>query len=239
MASLYLIRHGQASFMQANYDQLSKIGEVQSAYLGRYLAENEHLFEACWMGSLARHKGTFEGVRGIFKEKEMPFPEAEVLTGLNEHHAAEIHYKHLPDFLEEEENASLKKTYAEFGKDHPQVKKALLRLFFQSTRLWARGELHSNGYEAFPDFKKRVTEAYEVLIQAMETKLNAIVFTSGGTIAMLMGILLELGDEKIIELNWQIKNTSITEFSYSKGKFYLRGFNHLPHLKEDKLITFV
>ena len=75
----------------------------------------------------------------------------------------------------------------------------------------------------------------------MEAKARVLVISSGGTIAMLMGILLEISDHKVIELNWQIRNCSITEFSYSKGKFYLRGFNQVAHFDQNKqeLLTYV
>ena len=38
MATIYLIRHGQASFGKENYDQLSPRGWEQGRVLGRWLA---------------------------------------------------------------------------------------------------------------------------------------------------------------------------------------------------------
>ena len=38
MGNLYLVRHGQASFLQQNYDKLSPLGEAQSRLLGEYWA---------------------------------------------------------------------------------------------------------------------------------------------------------------------------------------------------------
>jgi len=37
MSSIYLVRHGQASFGSANYDELSDRGRRQSRILGEYL----------------------------------------------------------------------------------------------------------------------------------------------------------------------------------------------------------
>ena len=34
MGTIYLIRHGQASFDSADYDQLSDLGQLQAAQLG-------------------------------------------------------------------------------------------------------------------------------------------------------------------------------------------------------------
>lgn len=37
MGTLYLVRHGQASFGADDYDQLSPLGQRQSVRLGEYL----------------------------------------------------------------------------------------------------------------------------------------------------------------------------------------------------------
>ena len=233
MASLYLIRHGQASFMQENYDKLSPLGIEQSKVLGKYLQAQSYNFDACWTGLLERHKGTYEASKEFFTG----LPDAVAHEGLNEHQAAEIHYKHLPKFLEEE--PELKEMMESKGHKDPLVRKGLLKLFFKGTKLWINGDIHVEGYEKFVDFKARVAKVYEYLLENMEGKKNAIAFTSGGTIGMLMGLMLDLRDEKVFEINWQVQNTSITEFSYSHGKFYLKGFNHIPHLQDEKLITYV
>jgi broad specificity phosphatase PhoE len=38
MGTLYLVRHGQASFGADDYDQLSDLGRAQAVRLGEYLA---------------------------------------------------------------------------------------------------------------------------------------------------------------------------------------------------------
>ena len=41
MTTIYLVRHGQASFGKSNYDELSENGEAQAKLLGQYF---KHLF---------------------------------------------------------------------------------------------------------------------------------------------------------------------------------------------------
>ena len=41
MSSVILVRHGQASFGKADYDQLSDLGYEQARHLGRVLRERE------------------------------------------------------------------------------------------------------------------------------------------------------------------------------------------------------
>ncbi len=45
MGSIYLIRHGQASFGAANYDVLSNVGVQQAEHLGTYLSDLELTFD--------------------------------------------------------------------------------------------------------------------------------------------------------------------------------------------------
>ena len=62
MGTLYLVRHGQASFGAADYDRLSELGERQSERLGRYWAERGLRFDAVITGTLRRHAQTWAGI---------------------------------------------------------------------------------------------------------------------------------------------------------------------------------
>ena len=56
MGTLYLVRHGQASFGAADYDQLSDLGTRQCRELGRWFRERGVVFEAVLRGTLRRHE---------------------------------------------------------------------------------------------------------------------------------------------------------------------------------------
>ena len=62
MGNLYLVRHGQASFGAADYDNLSELGYRQSVRLGEYLAGKGLQFEAVITGTLRRHAQTWAGI---------------------------------------------------------------------------------------------------------------------------------------------------------------------------------
>ena len=62
MGTLYLVRHGQASFGAADYDQLSDLGQRQSQRLGEYFAGKGLQFEAVLTGTLKRHAQTWAGI---------------------------------------------------------------------------------------------------------------------------------------------------------------------------------
>lgn len=236
MASLYLIRHGQASFMQANYDQLSPAGYAQAQALGNYFVQHRLQFDKVWCGELVRHHQTYQGAQEPMTTHQLAMPAPMVLPGLNEHQATEV-YQHLKgDFLEKDQ--TLKALLAAKGPHHAEVRRGYIKLFYKAIQLWAKGEVQVEGLENYPDFARRVTAAYHQLAEMMEGVENGIAFTSGGTIGMLIGVLLQLDSERIVELNWQTRNTGITEFSYSKGKFFLRSFNEIPHLSP-AMVTYV
>lgn len=237
MATLYLVRHGQASFMKSNYDQLSDLGRVQANHLGSYLAKNGLQFDIAWMGALQRHKGTYEGIAEKYNSSVATFPRITVDAALNEHQGAEIFNKVLPELITSQ--PELQAAMEQKGKGDPTVRKGVLKLFFQALKKWANGELNLEGYESFADFKTRCQQAYQTLQEGMNGKKSGIVISSGGTIGVLTGILLGLSDEKMMELNWQVMNTSFSEFQYNKGQFYLKSFNNIPHLTNKQLITYV
>ena len=62
MGTLYLVRHGQASFGADDYDQLSELGQRQSVRLGEYFAERGIHFEGLIAGTLRRHQQTLQGI---------------------------------------------------------------------------------------------------------------------------------------------------------------------------------
>src|SRR3990167_9996143 len=62
MGNLYLVRHGQASFGAADYDNLSELGHRQSVRLGQYFADRKLQFDAVLTGTLKRHAQTWTGI---------------------------------------------------------------------------------------------------------------------------------------------------------------------------------
>lgn len=224
MASLYLVRHGQASFLKDNYDQLSSLGHQQAELLGTYFQNKGIQFDYAWQGSLVRHRETYEGM----KKNHPNIPQAEVFEGFNEHQATEIYELNRKDLLKGDKD--LQKLMEVKGKEDPEVRKGFIRHFFKAIKLWANGEIDNMGYEDYPAFEERVRGAYQLLSEQMKGYENALVVTSGGTIGMLIGLLLGLNAEKVIELNWQTRNTGITELRFSQGKFFLHSFNEIPHL---------
>ena len=62
MGTLYLVRHGQASFGAEDYDQLSALGRQQAVRLGEHWRARGLGFDAVITGTLRRHTQTLEGI---------------------------------------------------------------------------------------------------------------------------------------------------------------------------------
>ena len=62
MGTLYLVRHGQASFGAEDYDQLSDLGHRQAVRLGEYFRHKGLVFDAVLVGTLRRHAQTWAGI---------------------------------------------------------------------------------------------------------------------------------------------------------------------------------
>ena len=54
MSRLFLIRHGQASFLEENYDKLSVLGEKQARLLGEYWAQQRVAVDQVYSGPRTR-----------------------------------------------------------------------------------------------------------------------------------------------------------------------------------------
>jgi len=81
VGTLYLVRHGQASFGAADYDQLSPLGQRQSRRLGAWFRDRGVHFDAVLTGTLRRHLQTLAGI----EEGLQVHHEALALPGLNEY----------------------------------------------------------------------------------------------------------------------------------------------------------
>ncbi len=216
--TIYLIRHGQASFMAENYDQLSPLGYAQAEALGKWWKDNLAVPDYIAHGTLNRQRQTWESFRGAGSPK---LPKAQIIEGLNEHQGTDVLKYH-------------RNKQAEV----PTDKKGTLQQFFKMNMQWIAGEIDSGPYEPWADFQMRVRSAFEPLFAELQPKQSIAVLTSGGVIATAIGMTLGLSDEKIMELNWQIRNSSISVLHYSKGRLFLRDYNWVPHLEKEQ-ITYV
>lgn len=225
MTTLVLIRHGQASFGQANYDKLSELGEKQAAITGRHLAEVGVDFDAMLSGDMDRQRVTGERAR----EGWARAPELAVRPGFNEYDADGLFRAYLPRVLQEDpELASQQRLLF-------RDRKLFQRAFMQVTQKWLDGEPHEvDGFEPWAAFRQRVADELAAIHSDYDRDARIAVFTSGGPIAVAVGTALDLSPRQTIELNWRIFNAAITELRSNRRGWALQSFNNVTHLRLEK-----
>ena len=85
MRQLILVRHAQASFFAAHYDQLSPLGREQARALGEHWAATGTRFTAVYVGPLQRHRQTCDIVAATCRARGLEWPDAQLLPELAEH----------------------------------------------------------------------------------------------------------------------------------------------------------
>ncbi|HPR45486.1 histidine phosphatase family protein [Ottowia sp.] len=213
MGTLYLVRHGQASFGADDYDRLSDLGRRQSLRLGQYLRQrfgDRLAFDTVLTGTLRRQIHTWEALAegaGLTTPRT-PWP------GLNEYdsHAVleAIHPEPLP------------------RPDTPELYRHHFRLLREGLAAWMEGRVAPRGMPSYADFVRGVTGALDHVRE--HSGGNALIVSSGGPIATAVGQVLGTAAETTIELNLRIRNTSITEFAFTPKRHMLVTYNTLPHL---------
>jgi len=211
MSKLLLIRHGQASFGQKNYDQLSDLGFKQASWLGSYLKDAGIQPKRIITGSLNRHKQTAVSIcQGLNIDCEI-----EEHLGWNEFDFQAIVYAFLqlhPELTPPSKNP-----------------KAFFSLLKKSMTEWSKNELSSSLPETWSDFERRVNEA--MLFSKIKTTEDPIlVISSGGAISMALKHILRLDNAAMIDLNLQTRNTSVSEIYFNQSHDQLCSFNTTPHL---------
>lgn len=218
MGQLTLVRHGQASFGADDYDQLSELGQRQSIRLGAYWKQtSEHTpdtlsFDAVLIGSLKRHRQTWEGIAQGASLQMTP----EVWPELNEYDSHALIATVHPEPLAKP--------------DTPEMYKHHFRLLRTALQKWMAGETQPKGMPS-----------YDVFVQGIQAVLThvrsnykgrVLVVSSGGPISTAVGQVLGAPADTTIELNLRIRNTALTEFIYTPSRHMLLSYNNLPHLDD-------
>ena len=219
MSEFYLIRHGQASFAAENYDKLSPLGLQQAQWLGEYLCQRDMQFDGVICGDMVRHRETAEGICSGLGQPKALITE----PGLNE-----FDFKNIADaYLSVNPQQALAKD-AQRADFYRLLKKAMMA--------WSAGQLADQElYESWSDFRARVKAALEQICSCYYGK-RVLVVSSGGAIAMLLSLVLDLDAKRLINLNMQVKNASFSHFYFNQHSVSLSSFNNVPHLDQPERI---
>ena len=212
MGTLYLVRHGQASFGSDDYDRLSALGARQCERLGQWFREQGvEAFDAVFCGTLTRHRESLAAIeRGIGTALG-----ARERSGLNEYDGDAIVRALHPG--------------PQAPARTPEAVRAHFRLLREGLKAWMAGRTQPHGMPAHADFVAGVAAALEE-VRAGHPDGRVLVLSSGGPIATAIGLVLDLKPDAVIELNMALRNSALSELRVSRQRLSLVSFNTLAHL---------
>ena len=218
MGTLYLIRHGQASYGEADYDRLSPRGIEQAQAVGRWAAAVG--IDALYAGPLRRQQQTAEYAREASAGR---LPAHGTLAELAEYPAFEMLQHLVPRLI------------AEDPQFEPLTSAPTPRLLDQAfttvLRKWSRDEWMAEGLERVDAFVGRIRAGLDRVLRAAGSGARLACVTSGGPIGVAVGLVFGIPADRMVRTSIVIRNASITEL-----RFRSQGFDWQPD--QLSLVTF-
>jgi len=218
LPTLLLVRHGQASFGEANYDVLSATGVEQARVVAADLAGRGVRVDRVVSGSLGRQRATAEPIAATMARP------VEVDTRWDEYDA--------DDILEHHSESSVRQDRPP-GTEAPEVSPREFQMVLERALLaWIAAGESGPAREPWPDFADRVTAALEDLGRDLGSGETAVVCTSGGVLAALCVALLDVPPATFVAFNRVTVNAGLTRVAHGRSGATLISFNEQAHLLE-------
>ena len=219
MGTLYLVRHGQASFGSDNYDQLSALGQRQCERLGAYFRSRGRRFDAAITGTLVRQTQSLDAIATGLGGA----PEPLRWPGLNEYDSHAVISALHPQPLAKP--------------DTPERYRQHFRILREGLAAWMAGRTQPAGMPSYADFVAGVEAALDHVRGLGDAEV--LMVSSGGPISTAVGRVLGVAPEVTIDLNMRIRNSAVTEFHFNPKRHALVTYNTLPHLDADEFADWV
>jgi len=233
-----MVRHGQASFLQGDYDKLCANGEAQARLLGEYWSRRGIVLSGVYSGPRARQLETARIVVDTYRGAGASFPETTVVNEFDEYHAEAVMRTCLPQLLQG--NAEINEMHRAYknSSEPGEQRRTFQKLFEAVVTRWVAGEVTAESIQSWDEFCLRVERGLTHVVRATPSAASAVVFTSAGPIGAAMRRALHLSNEDALQLTWMSRNASFTSFLVSEERFTLSTFNAHPHLDGDGLLTY-
>ena len=221
MSSIILIRHAQASLGKSNYDELSELGLKQATLLGEYLKRTELEPAAIITGDMVRHQQTAN----------------KLTTAIS----GNISLHQNKDWNEFDFKKLIQSYLSKFPNETPSAGdiRAFFTILKKTMLAWSKDELNNEKgeFESWGDFSTRISKA--IASVSVDSEKPTLVVSSGGAISMLLMQILDVTPKTMIDMNFQIRNTSFTEILSRPHKKNLVAFNQINHLIEHRDKTMI
>ena len=238
MSALTLVRHAQASLFADNYDELSPLGREQARLLGEFWARRRIDFDEVYCGPRVRQRQTADIAGAALTRAGRAWPEPVTLAEFDEYDLVSL-IRHIAPVLSQQD-AAFAELVARYRRDEtgPDRMRSFQRVFEALTRHWVTMPGPVAGVEVFAAFRDRVERGLRQVMGKPGSGRRVALFTSGGVIGTSVRLALDAPDRTALEVNWRVRNCSLTEFVFTKGRFTLDSFNALPHLEDPALRTY-
>lgn len=217
MSTLFLIRHGQASFGSDNYDRLSPLGIAQANHLRDHLNENAIELHRVCSGQLQRQRRTAEILAGHSS------PNIVITPAFDEYDAHSLmqHYAQTTgEPLLSLQGSSERLEPRQFGEHLERV-----------SRAWVHEQIAAPHLESWKSFRDRVGRGIDEITSTTPRSHNIAVATSAGVIGAAMGHLLGLEDVAALQLSYVVLNSAVTRIEFDGNRRTLVSFNSTAHLE--------
>lgn len=207
MGDILLVRHGQASFGAADYDNLSPMGRQQSAWLGAHLSEMDYAPSLVISGGMKRHDQTLAEMAKTLK------------VGVTSTDAA---YEEIDMWRILRETAEIIPDMPDASTDRGKLSAALR----MGLTTWHEGRV--TGAESWADYRQRIDEG---LARAVAHDGDVMIVTSGGAIAAAVASTMGLTSGAQISTFLKLYNASVTRLVKTKNGLELHSLNTVAHLE--------
>jgi len=225
MSTLYLVRHGQASFGGDNYDVLSDLGRRQARALAEHWLALEYRLDAVYSGEMERQRDSALTVVDTLAAAGHTPIEPGLCANFNEYAFQPLLRAHAADA--ESRAGGQPVDWDRLSRD----RKAFHYFLQEALERWTRDELNADGAETWAAFKQRCSEGLEQILAECGRGQTIAIFSSAGAIGAIVQHVLQLNDAQTIRLKLGLYNTGVTTFLYNEREISLSTFNSIAHLE--------
>ncbi len=230
VGTLFLIRHGQASYGEADYDRLSARGQDQARAVGRWLARQD--LDGLYAGPLRRQVHTAKLAQEAAAAEGTMLPRPVELPELAEYPAFEMLQHLVPRLVAEDAKFEALTT--------APTPRLLDQAFHTVLAKWAGDEWHVDGLERVSAFVTRVRAGLDRVVNSAASGARIVCVTSAGPIGVAVGLTFGIPDAQMVRTSIVIRNASITELrfrthqaSWKPDQVSLVTFNLTAHLPDE------
>jgi broad specificity phosphatase PhoE len=238
MTVLHLIRHGRASALETDYDQLHVHGEAQARLLGEHLGRGREAFDAVYVGPHKRQLDTLRLMREGAQPAGVSWPEATLLEGLAEGPFEVLFKVYLRPRIKLD--AELQRGMAQLKEAADELARqlALEAMFHRMVTLWRAGEVLGDDLEPAAAFTARVLDAQQRIAAQQGAGKRVAVVTSNGVIGELLEAVARVAPPEG-QSRHRFYNTSVTILELAGSGHALHALNTTAHLSDPELLTFL